>query len=87
MGSVINVGFSLIWETPVLIQGAGFCTRAISGPREALRYLQKDFDQHSGQLYWDAVFSCMTALRYRSAPSVARQYFLFACDNAHIDAI
>ncbi|MFS8055713.1 DUF982 domain-containing protein [Rhizobium sp. BR 317] len=86
MNSVIKIGFSLTWEKPVLIHEGGLCTRAISGPREALRYLKKDFDQRTGQLYWDAVFSCVTALRYRSAPSVARQYFLFACDNARIDA-
>ena len=86
MGSVIKVGFSLIWETPVLIHKGDFCTRAIDGPREALRYLQRDFDQHSGQLYWNAVYSCMKALQYRSAAEIARKYFVIACDNALIDA-
>ncbi len=86
MGAVINVGFSLIWETPVLIHRDGFCTRAINGPREALRYLQNEFERHSGQRYWNAVYSCQTALRYRSAPEIARESFISACDNARIDA-
>ncbi|NLS20008.1 DUF982 domain-containing protein [Rhizobium sp. P40RR-XXII] len=86
MSSIINVGFSLVWEAPVLIQKEGFYTRIISGPREALRYLQKDFEQRSGQLYWNAVYSCTKALRYRSAPEIARQYFIFACGDACIDA-
>ncbi|WP_449081995.1 DUF982 domain-containing protein [Rhizobium sp. A37_96] len=82
MGSVINVGFSLMWETPVLIHKGDFCVKAIDGPREALRYLQQDFGQHSGQFYWNAVYSCKTALRYRSAPETARRYFIIACGNA-----
>ena len=86
MSSVINVGFSLVWEVPVLIQRDGFYMKVISGPREALRYLQKDFEQHSGQLYWNAVYSCTKALRYRSTAEIARQYFIFACDGACIDA-
>lgn len=85
MGSVINVGFSLIWETPVVIHKGDFCTRAIDGPREALRYLQRDFGRRSGQLYWSAVYSCMMALRYRSAPELARKYFVIACGSARID--
>lgn len=85
MGSVISVGFSLTWETPVLIHQGDICIRSVDGPREALRYLQRDFDQHSGQLYWNAVYSCMRALRHRSAPELARQCFIIACDNASID--
>lgn len=27
VGAVINMGFSLIWEMPVLIHWDGFCTR------------------------------------------------------------
>lgn len=87
MGSVISVGFSLTWETPVLIHRRDFCVRSVDGPREALRYLQRDFDQRSGQLYWNAVYSCMGALRHRSTSDLARQCFIVACDDALIEVI
>ncbi|WP_442966526.1 DUF982 domain-containing protein [Rhizobium sp. ERR 1071] len=60
--------------------------QAINGPRGALRYLQNGFERHSGQRYWHAAYSCQTALRYRSAPEIARESFISACDNARTGA-
>ena len=78
-GSVIDIGFSLVWTNPVYINQGGLCDRAITGPRDALRYLQQDIDKRSGQLYWNAISSCGAALRYRFDLELSRRDFMAAC--------
>jgi Protein of unknown function (DUF982) len=77
VNSVIPVGFRLEWEFAVHV-GYGPDTKAIAGPRQALRYLQEDFGIRSGQPYWTAVADCNSALRYRCEVEIARTSFIVA---------
>jgi hypothetical protein len=77
LNTVISVGFSLQWDFAVHVQH-GLDAKAITGPGEALRFLQQDFAIKSGHEYWAAVAACSGALRYRCHLEIARTCFVVA---------
>lgn len=74
---MISVGFALEWEFAVHVRD-GLDDKAIAGPREALRYLQRDFVLKTGHEYQTAVAACAGALRYRCHIETARTCFIVA---------
>ncbi|MBW9090868.1 DUF982 domain-containing protein [Rhizobium wenxiniae] len=77
MNSVIPVGFGLEWEFAVFVQN-GLFDKAITGPRDALKYLQEDIKFQTGRPYRSAVADCMMALRFRCDAEIARSSFIAA---------
>lgn len=78
MYSVIQVDFRAEWDYPVRVVPAGSREISISGPRQALKYLQMEFTLKSGQTYWNAVGSCESAIRRKGDIEMARQNFISA---------
>lgn len=76
--AVIKVNFETEWELPVWVRRDGLNDHAIDGPKEALRYMRSDFPRRSGELYWNAIDACYSALRNRGDPERARAYFIAA---------
>jgi hypothetical protein len=78
MDTVINVGFRLEWDHPVFVRNGLFDDRSITGPREALKYLETGFSIRSGHSYWAAVSACSSALLYRCHLEQSRDCFVVA---------
>ncbi len=75
--SVVKVGFRLEWEFAVIVRN-GLEDKPITGPREALKFLQKDFAVRSGHQYWQAISACNGALKFRCELDTARTCFVVA---------
>jgi len=72
------------WERPVTIRFSYGAAEEISGPREALEYLDNGWPGDEGLLYSIARRACQEALGCRSAPALARQAFISAAIEADI---
>jgi hypothetical protein len=69
MNTVLAVGFQLEWDLTVYVRD-GLQDRPITGPRQALKYLQDELGIRSGHSYWNAIAACSGALRYRCSPEI-----------------
>lgn len=76
--NVIEVAFEIVWDEPVFVHAGVFDNRPIRGPWEALRLLEHEFTNQTGQAYWAAVAACNAALRNAAHLNRSRDTFIAA---------
>lgn len=83
MTEIIRVNFGAQWPNPILIRHSRDATKAIAGPREAMRFLQQ-LGPCGRPSYWRAMTACKYALQHKCDTALARAFFVDACTEYEI---
>ncbi len=78
MGTITRIDFGLRWAKPVYIGESDKLDSTVSGPAEAIRWMQNHFKYKRGLLYWRAHALCREALLGMLHHDFARQPFVDA---------
>ncbi|WP_145642135.1 DUF982 domain-containing protein [Neorhizobium alkalisoli] len=78
MGEVVAISFSLTWTRPVYVGEADLLDTTITGPADALRWMNNHFKYKHGPAHWRARTLCHHALLKQVDVEFARQPFLDA---------
>ncbi|WP_412178924.1 DUF982 domain-containing protein [Rhizobium sp. TRM96647] len=86
MGDVITVGLHSTWGVPVCIDTPQRLIKVVRCPEEALNALTHSWpDGVRSETYFAAKRACIAALCGNGSPHAARDKFLSACREAHIN--
>lgn len=87
MGDVITVGLHASWGVPVCIDTPQRLLKVVRCPEEALSALTHSWpDAARSETYFAAKRACIAALCGNGSPHAAREKFLAACREAHINS-
>jgi hypothetical protein len=78
MGTVTQIGFSLQWGKPVYVGESDKLDQTVTGPADAVRWMQGHFKHKRGVVYWRARALCYEALLGTLHHDFARQPFVDA---------
>ncbi|WP_105431790.1 MULTISPECIES: DUF982 domain-containing protein [Neorhizobium] len=86
MSIVIETKFDVRWREPVWVKTAAGTPEAVRGPRQALQYLTRRSPVVDNAAFDRAKHTCVAALRKEASCDAARQSFITATRQAHLDA-
>ena len=88
MGTVTRIGFALHWAKPVYVGEGDQLDTVLSGPADAIRWMQAHFKHKRGLVYWRAHSLCHEALLGTLHHDFARQPFVDAwVEQSHFEPV